>query len=45
MITIQPHLITGIAFGCEYVSPEDMDSDEHCVVLDLGILRLLFWWE
>lgn len=39
------HFISGVAFGLEYVRPESTDSGDHCIVLDIGIIRLMFFWE
>jgi len=44
-MTIDLHLISGMAIGLEYVSPEALDEDEHCVVLDLGVFRFMFFWD
>jgi hypothetical protein len=42
---IEPYLISGVALGIEYVGPDLTDDGEHTIVLDIGILRLLFTWE
>lgn len=44
-MTIMPHFITGFGFGVEYVPCDVTDDGDHIIVLDLGILRLLFCWE
>jgi hypothetical protein len=42
---IKPHLITGFAFGIEYVPESSTEDGWNYVVLDLGILRLMFLWD
>jgi hypothetical protein len=44
-MTVLLHLISGVSFGLEYVSPTVTDDGDHIIVLDLGFLRLLFCWE
>lgn len=44
-MTVLPHLITGFGLGIEYVSPDFTDDGDHIIVVDLGILRLLFCWD
>ena len=39
---ITAHLITGTMVGVEYV-PADVDW-QHCLVLDLFIVRVMFHW-
>ncbi len=41
-MTIETNLIAGISFGVEYV--RNPDTDEHHIVVDLLILRVLFSW-
>lgn len=38
------YFITGFAFGFEYVPPEETPDNEHCLMVDLGILRVMFFW-
>lgn len=43
---IHAYIITGVSFALEYIpgaALEDEDID-HAVVLDIGILRLTFFW-
>lgn len=41
---IQAYVITGFSLAVEYVSPGATGEDEHCVVVDLGVLRFMFFW-
>lgn len=42
---IQLHLINGMAVGVEYVPPGALeDETEKCIVVDLIIVRLMFFW-
>ena len=42
---IQMCLISGFAIGLEYLNPEQLEEDCHCMVLDLGIFRFLCFWD
>lgn len=44
MFEIHTNLITGLALGIEYISPEEAGDDCHHVVIDLVIFRLLINW-
>ena len=44
-MTIEACLITGLSLGIEYLSPNDLDEPVECVVVDIGIVRLLICWD
>jgi hypothetical protein len=41
---IEFYIISGFSLAVEYVSPASSEDGEHCVVIDLGILRTMFFW-
>lgn len=43
-MNIHLHLISGLAFGLEYVPADVTDEGDHVVVLDIGVFRFLFCW-
>lgn len=41
-MTIETNLIAGVSLGVEYV--RNPDTEEHHIVVDLFVLRVLFSW-
>jgi hypothetical protein len=42
---IHLQLISGVALGIEYIKPDYTDTGEHCLELDLFMVRVKVFWE
>jgi hypothetical protein len=42
---IHLELISGVALGVEYVRPDYTESGDHCLIVDLFLVRMMFFWE